>query len=754
MRMGMAVLSGGLAFVGSSSAAELILDGSFENTKASSSGTVKVGGIANPAAGAGWSTFSTYLYSTQYTQNPPTGFGAAFLRPYPSGLYGITQSSTRVQQRVSLTTGTTLTPEKIDAGRGLFRMSAWFSGYRTHQDYSDLNLEFLDAGGQVIGSPIPLGGVEFYEAIPMGQNSRYADAREWTQDLENGTIPAGAREARVVIQSTAVGGGAPDGYVDNVSLDVTDTTLTSPAISAASPGNNAVGAGPFVEIAVTLEDRVTAVDPTSIQLFLDDVLAAHTTEKIGNNTFVRFTAGVLPALSQHKYKIVYGDTGTPSLKQTHEFSFTVANYLTLPASLRTPLGSEDTTKPGFNARVYQLATLEGDPVPAQANTPSSIAFAESVLAGLAGDNVADLNGAAEGNRFEIPDVINWVNANGQTGSIPNDTPFPGIPGLTGSENSFVADIGTFIRFPVAGYYQMGVNNDDYFRLTAATTGVQTLRISGGTELVIPTVPIAVNITQLQFGGPLPPTPLSGPVVYATPSGDPEASCDFTGNPALSGKIVLLDLGGAGCNSAAKALAAQQAGAIAVIGVISGDAGFPSRIDDVNESVTIPVLVIADNYGGTELKSRLSGASPVTATIQTDTNPRLGEWDAPKGFGAVDVNFGFAVPAPGVYPFRLVAGQQTGEASLEWFSILPNGTKVLINDPSDPNSLKAFRARTAVTLSFNAPTTSNGKMNISWVGTGTLEESASITGGWTTAPSQTNPQAVDTTGTAKFFRLRQ
>jgi hypothetical protein len=754
MRMGMAVLSGGLAFVGSSSAAELIIDGSFENTIASSSGTVKVGGAANPAVGAGWSTFSTYLYSTQYTQTPPAGFGQAFLRPYPSGLYGITRSSDTVQQRVSLTTGTTLTPAKIDAGQGLFRMAAWFSGYRTHEDYSDLTLEFLDASGQTLGDPIPLGGTEFYAAIPLGSNSRYGDAREWVQDAENGTIPVGAREARVLIHATSVGGGAPDGYVDNVSLDVTDSSLTSPAVSAAIPGNNAIGVGPVVEIAITLEDRVKAVDPNSIQLYLDNVLVPHTANTVGTNTFIKFSAGVLPALSQHTYKIVFSDNGTPSTTQTYVYNFTVADYLTLPPSLRTPLGSEDSTKPGFNVNVYQLATLEGDPPPDQIDMPSSVAFAESVLAGLAGENVADLSSAAQTNRFEVPDVVNWINSAGQPGNIPNDTAFPGIPGSTGSENSFVADIRTFIRFPAAGYYQMGVNNDDFFRLTAGTSGVQTLRVSGATELVIPTVPIGTNITQLQFGGALPSTPLNGTVVYATPSGDPETSCDFTGNTQLAGKIVLLDLGGSGCDSAAKALAAQQAGAIAVIGIISGDTGFPSRIDDVNEEVTIPVLIIAENYGGAQLKSRLSGATPVTATIQTDTNPRLGEWDAPKGFGAVDVIFGFAVPEPGIYPFRLVAGQEIGDASLEWFSILPDGTKVLINDVSNPNSLKAFRARTGVTLSFNSPTLTNGKMNISWQGTGILEETTTLPGDWSTSPSQANPQSIDVTGSMKFFRLRQ
>src|ERR1041385_9539330 len=119
-RLGMAVLAGGLAFVGTAEATELIVDGSFENTTASSNPVVKVGGKANPGVGEGWSTFSTYLYSTQYTMPGPAGSGLAYLRPYPSGTYGITQSSTNVAQLVSLTTGTTLTPQKIDSGSGRF----------------------------------------------------------------------------------------------------------------------------------------------------------------------------------------------------------------------------------------------------------------------------------------------------------------------------------------------------------------------------------------------------------------------------------------------------------------------------------------------------------------------------------------------------------------------------------------------------------------------------------------------------------
>src|SRR5262245_7220878 len=191
-RMGMAVLTGGLAFVGAADATELILDGSFENTSASSKPIVKVGGSANPGVGGGWSTFSTYLYSTLYTLPGPANSGLQHLRPYPSGTYGITQSSQTVTQLVSLTATTTLTPTTIGAGEGCCTMSAWFSSYLTRGDYSALTLEFLDSGNGTVGSPVDLGGSDFIVNLPTGMNSKFPDAKEWGQDSQNGTIPVGA----------------------------------------------------------------------------------------------------------------------------------------------------------------------------------------------------------------------------------------------------------------------------------------------------------------------------------------------------------------------------------------------------------------------------------------------------------------------------------------------------------------------------------------------------------------------------------
>jgi hypothetical protein len=753
--MGLAVLAGGLAFVGTAEATELILDGSFENTKPSNNPIVRVGGKAGAGLGQGWSTFSTYLYSTQYTMPGPVGSGDAYLRPYPAGVQGIAQSSDHVTQLVSLTTGTTLTAATIDSGKGAFTFSAWLSSYLTQGDFSDLTLQFLDASTNAVGSSVAIGGEAFVDAIPTEANSKYSNAKDWAKDSNAGTIPAGARLALVSIQSTSRAG-SPDGYVDLVSLDVVDEALTIPSVEAASPGNNAVGVFPPVNISVTLEDRVTAVDTNSVRLYFDGGLVAPSVQKNDTNTLVQYLAGVLPALSSHTYRIVFGDTGTPSTVQTNDFHFTVADYLTLPAALGSPLGSENTNQSGFNVRVYQLDALAGlDPSTVQINLPDSIAFDESVLAGLVGPNVADLSAATSSNLFVTPGPVNWVNSTGAAANFPIAGSFPGIPGTSGTEDNFVDEIVTYVRFPAAGFYQMGINNANAFRLTAATAGVQTLKMTSPTNLVIPCVPTATNINQLQFGGSVPLTPLTGSVVYATPSGNPDDSCAIGSMPNLAGKIVLLDRGGSACSSAEKAAQAQAAGAIAVIEITTGDAGFPFRLTSANTNtpVTIPVLTIGDAFGGSVLKGYLTNSTPVSVTILGDTNPRLAEWDGPKGFGAVDVTFGFEAPAAGVYPFRLVADHTTGAADLEWFTIKLDGTRILLNDTTNPDALQSFSARTAVTVTkFNTPVLSGGNVTLSWLGTGTLEEAFLLTGPWTPSSNQGNPQSIPANGPQKFYRI--
>jgi hypothetical protein len=755
--MGLAVLAGGLAFVGGADATELIVDGSFENTT-SASDTVRVGGRENPDVGQGWSIFSTYLYTTQYTFPGPANSGAGFLRPYAPGTFGVPQSSEVVTQLVSLTASTGLTGDEIDAGFGQYTFSAWFSSYLTQGDFSTVTVEFFEQDGTpVVIDPIMLGGQEFVANIPVGSNGRYPDAKQWAQDTRTGAIPIFARTARVTAAAGTPRSGAPDGYVDLVSLDVEDLSSQLPRVVGAIPANNAANVGPVVNISVTLRDNVTAVNTNSIRLYLDNNLVTPTIQSALPDTTVTYAAGLLPALSAHTYAIVFTDNGSPATTQSNLFQFTVADYMTLPTAQRSALGSEDTSKPGFNVKVYQVDALTGGTA-AQPTLTTSIELSESALAGLLGTNMADLSLSVASNRFEVPGVINFTNSTGVVGNFTNDVPFPGIPGtnsIENSENSFVHETLTYVRFPTAGYYQMGVNNDDQFRLSLGETGVVTLEIVSP-RIVIPAVAIATNIAKLQFGGSLPLTPLTGQVVYATPSGNPDDACLLGTDTTLAGKIVLLDRAEGGvCDNAAKAEQAQIAGAIAVIMITPGDMGYPMRLTDANPNIRIPVLVIAENFGGADLKTELAFNPNVTARIRGDSSPRLMEWNAFKEFGAVDIITGFAVSEPGIYPFRLLSGQGTGAASLEWFSILPDGTKVLINDTSNPNALRAFRALTASSQPvFAAPTLVGGQVRISWSGSGTLQEAPSLTGPWTTAASQTNPQNVTPTGTMKFYRIRQ
>jgi hypothetical protein len=752
-KMGLAVLAGGLAFVGSVEPTELIVDGSFEDTRRASN-TVRNGGTENPGVGEGWSIFSTYLYSTQYTFPGPANSGTQFLRPYPPNTFGIPVSSEVVTQVVDLIESTGLTWDEIDQGFAQYTFSAWFSSYLTQGDFSTVTLQFIDDIGGVAGDLIVLGGQDFVANIPIGNNGRYPDAKQWAQDTRTGIIPLFARTAVVTAAAGNPRSGAPDGYVDLVSLDVEDLSEQAPRIVSAIPANNSGGVGPIVDISVTLRDNVTSVNTNSIRLYLDNNLVSPTIQSLPPNTnIVSYTAGLLPALSAHSYAIVFSDNGIPPTTQSNRFQFTVADYMTLPTTQKSALGSEDVSKPGFNVKVYQVdALLAGE----QTSLTESIELSESALAGLLGPNVADLSLAVASNRFEIPGVINFTNSSGAVGNLTNDLPFPGIPGTTASENDFVHETLTYLRFPTAGYYQMGVNNDDQFRLSLGETGVVTLEVVSPNPVVIPAVAIATNVTQLQFGGSLPLTPLTGQLVYATPSGNPDAACSIGTDPTLAGKIVLLDRAEASiCDNAAKAEQAQLAGAIAVIMITPGDPGFPMRLDDANPNIQIPVLVIAENYGGTDLKGELASNPEVTVRIRGDNAPRLMEWNAPKGFGAVDVTIGFAVPEPGIYPFRLISGQSTGAGSLEWFSIFPDGTKVLINDTSNANALRTFRARSSTARPvFAAPTLLGGQVQISWTGAGTLQEALSVTGQWTTAASQANPQNVTPGGIMKFYRITQ
>lgn len=93
---------------------------------------------------------------------------------------------------------------------------------------------------------------------------------------------------------------------------------------------------------------------------------------------------------------------------------------------------------------------------------------------------------------------------------------------------------------------------------------------------------------------------------------------------------------------------------------------------------------------------------------------VGRFDG--GRGAADTIFSFVAETNGIYSFRLVHYEGNGDSSVEWFSVDPDtGTKILINNRSNPKGIKAYQtvtapARAYVRSASPAPNQANVALN--------------------------------------------
>ncbi len=87
--------------------------------------------------------------------------------------------------------------------------------------------------------------------------------------------------------------------------------------------------------------------------------------------------------------------------------------------------------------------------------------------------------------------------------------------------------------------------------------------------------------------------------------------------------------------------------------------------------------------------RITIGTEAHAIVTQSTNAVVIIDRGPNGYAGGDINFSFLVEQDGLYPMRLTFEQGTGGYNLELFSWI-NGQRVLINDPNNPNSIKAYR----------------------------------------------------------------
>lgn len=538
--------------------------------------------------------------------------------------------------------------------------------------------------------------------------------------------------------------------------------LTPAYVSQVNPYPNQTGARPDT-VVVQLTDGTTSVNQGSIQLLLNGSSSlAPSINKAGGVTTISLpftTSNLLPAGSSNQLTLVWSDNGTTPITHSNSWSFTVMPYgVIMDPSLSVAASAVDTTQPGFNLAVSQLDPSivgdSGDGLPTQADCMNSL------LAGLFfpwyGSNVVDtltstaFNGAAYTNNMWY-----WTNAADfnvvtSPGDFTFDYTLPGIPGVTLSSVNYAAAFDSWVIFPSAGFYVLGVNSDDGFRLSEGQ-GVtrQVLHVTGnGIDTDVAAVASTTNYGNGGFYASLPIVPVTAPVMYVN-------SNNYTmgGTINLTGKIALVDQGfyGQGDDSVL-AYIAQTNGAVGFIEINKPANGLPYVMGGgLSSKITIPSLNVNGDFGQ---RDWWLTNSALTASIGRDANLILNSADYGKGMGHVDA--GVVVPAAGAYPLHLLYFQGTGGAGMEFTVVksgLPaDGIRSLINDGTDSGSLMVYlptaakiTAKPTVSVSMQ-----NGKPTITY--TGTLQSSPTVNGTYQNVSGASSPYPIPTgAAPAQFYR---
>ncbi|MGH7968472.1 MAG: PA domain-containing protein, partial [Limisphaerales bacterium] len=372
--------------------------------------------------------------------------------------------------------------------------------------------------------------------------------------------------------------------------------------------------------------------------------------------------------------------------------------------------------------------------------------ANQALNGFYSGNVAVLTDYTHNGEYWETGVINYsrsadgaVTQNGdfQSNSVPSmpDIGFPGLgswaapSGVNPGDNCAMSAVA-YVEFPKAGFYQMGVNSDDNFRVTEGeSTNPKSMLSVLAPASIAGDLAAMANIGGMDgssFGGALPVPPIVSQAVVCDPIWPTTTP---TNASALAGKIAIMQRDASG-GVATHVYNAQVAGAIAVV------VGFADGEGDVNQpgvwggsaNVTIPVINMTyKDCTNLIAHATKDATSPVTLQIGDDSSLKLWEANGAGGKGSSDVIFGVKVPQAGVYPLRLVYENGGGDLNCEWFmQDTATGTKTLINAPN--SSVKAWISRAVASRPTLSISSQGGVFKITY--TGTLQSSPTVGGAFT------------------------
>jgi hypothetical protein len=547
-------------------------------------------------------------------------------------------------------------------------------------------------------------------------------------------------------------------------------------VSYLSPYIGQTGARPDT-LRVDIRDGSTTVVPAGVtSMTLDGSSLTMSKVKSGNTTQVNgINPPTLMTPGSHVATIVYQDSASVTVTDT--WSFTVAGSVIVGTNLWTAPGSAANS--GLRLRVWQSPNTN-----LFNGYANSVPVAETGLNGIFGPDQANHANETNGGYYIIgaggePAVINFSQNNqgavANNGNFGMDNAVPGLPGLVnwGTANPMDNDAYSakaFIEFPASGFYQLGVNSDDGFRVSVGddltSPGRSMLGVLAPASIQGEYVAMNTSTTDngAGFGGPLPSVPIISQAVLCDPIG---ANTALNNAGAIAGKVALCQ--GRPCNFACQSLNCFNAGAIAVIGTLAaGDGAQLPGQRGGGAAVPIPLVEVTYADGVTLVgQATTTSSSPLWVRISdVDCSQNLGQFSG--GRGSSDTIFNVTIPRAGVYPMRMIWQNGGGGANSEFFSVDANGVKTLINDPS--SSIKAWTTRTVANPATQINAVLNGTMlTLSWSGEGELDYSfdlgavdnipingGKITQRWNKAANQNNPQTIDLTKTGvsqTFYRIR-
>jgi hypothetical protein len=340
------------------------------------------------------------------------------------------------------------------------------------------------------------------------------------------------------------------------------------------------------------------------------------------------------------------------------------------------------------------------------------------------------------------------------GDFPATFTMPGTPGVTSSLNNIAAWLDGYIVFTNAGFYEMGVNSDDGFRVSE-NYGLkrQILHVTGpgGINTDVGAVVSDTTYGNGGFGAVPPQTPVSGPVFFVN-------SNNYTVGSSinLTGKVAVVDRGLYGADDHTLCAVAQTNGAIAAVTIntpagTNSPAGMPGLMTG-GTPLLIPCMEVNGSYGQRDFWITNQN---LVASVGASYGAVLGGADF--GRGDTHTDFGFVVPTAGAYPIHLTYFQGGGGANFEWTvltgGVAADGTRSLLNDVTNGLSLISYQAAVA-NLSVE-PTVSVGIQSGSVVitFTGKLQSSTTVNGTYSDVPGAASPYTVPVSGAApaQFYR---